>query len=118
MGRDRFFELAEPASMLLTNEREAESLTGATDEDAALVLGRRYPTACVKLGPRGAVLASPDGMHRAEAPAVRAVDPTGAGDAFDGVLLAALAAGAGVEEALTRACEAGAGAAATAELWP
>jgi sugar/nucleoside kinase (ribokinase family) len=45
-------------------------------------------------------------------------DPTGAGDAFDGVFLAALATGASPGEALRAACAAGARVAAGPDLWP
>jgi ribokinase len=46
------------------------------------------------------------------------VDATGAGDAFDGVLLAALARGEHPEAALRRACHAGALVASSADTWP
>ena len=46
------------------------------------------------------------------------VDATGAGDGFDGVLLAALARGVDPEAALRRACRAGALVASSAETWP
>ena len=49
---------------------------------------------------------------------VTEVDATGAGDAFDGVLLAALARGEQPEAALARACHAGALAASSADTWP
>jgi sugar/nucleoside kinase (ribokinase family) len=45
-------------------------------------------------------------------------DPTGAGDAFDGVLLGSLARGIEPEEALDLACRAGARVAASASVWP
>jgi sugar/nucleoside kinase (ribokinase family) len=74
--------------------------------------------ACVKLDAEGAVLATRDRMVSRSAPAVEPVDPTGAGDAFDGVLLASLARGAAHEDALGRACAAGAAAAAGTAPWP
>ena len=54
----------------------------------------------------------------AAAEPISEVDATGAGDAFDGVLLAALARGSGPEAALRRACHAGALVAASADTWP
>jgi sugar/nucleoside kinase (ribokinase family) len=51
-------------------------------------------------------------------PVEEVVDPTGAGDAFDGVLLAHLARGATLQDALKHACSAGAAAASSAESWP
>ena len=56
-------------------------------------------------------------MEVAAEPVVE-VDATGAGDAFDGVLLAALARGDEHEAALRRACHAGALVAASEDTWP
>jgi sugar/nucleoside kinase (ribokinase family) len=50
--------------------------------------------------------------------AVEERDPTGAGDAFDGVLLASLARGVDPQEALRAACRTGANVAASATVWP
>jgi sugar/nucleoside kinase (ribokinase family) len=117
-GAEWFFGATHAASVLFANEREAEALTGRRDEDAARALAARYETAVVKLGARGAVLASARGILHAPAPVITEADPTGAGDAFDGVFLAALAAGSTPGDALRRACEAGAQCAAQRERWP
>ena len=117
-GVERFFEVTEKATVLLANEREAEVLTGSTGEAAAKLLGDRFPIACVKLGDRGAVAVVDGAMHRAAAEPIEERDPTGAGDAFDGVFLAAVARGADVDDALRRACHAGALAASSFQAWP
>jgi sugar/nucleoside kinase (ribokinase family) len=117
-GVDRYFEATSRATVVLANDLEAEMLTGRTGEEAARALGERYPLACVKHGPDGATLVADGRPHRARSDAVVEVDPTGAGDAFDGVLLAALARGADVDDALGRACRAGSRAAATRGSWP
>ena len=117
-GADRFFEVTQKATVLLANEREAEVLTGSTGEAAAKLLGDRFPIACVKLGDRGAVAVVDGALHRAPAEPVEERDPTGAGDAFDGVFLAAVARGAAVDDALGRACHAGALAASSFQAWP
>jgi sugar/nucleoside kinase (ribokinase family) len=67
--------------------------------DALLALGVRQLVA-LKLGERGSLLARPDGQ-RLHVPAarVRAVDGTGAGDAFIGGLLCAWLRGEGLEAA-------------------
>jgi ribokinase len=58
----------------------------------------------VSLGPRGAVLVRRDGPPvDIKAPRVKAVDATGAGDALNGALAAALATGGGLEAAARRA---------------
>jgi ribokinase len=117
-GADRFHRLAEGATAILANEREALSLTGLASDEAAKALGERYPLACVKQGAEGAVMVLDGTEHRAVAEPVVDRDPTGAGDAFDGVLLAALARGSTPDEALAAACRAGALVAGSASTWP
>lgn len=117
-GTQRFFEATDAATVLLANEREAEVLCGRRGEDAAEALAERYPVVCVKLGERGAAMSWQGLLIRYDAEPVKEVDPTGAGDAFDGVLLARLAAGASAGDALRAACGAGARVAGSPRLWP
>lgn len=117
-GPRRFFEVTEPANVLLANGPEARALTGRDGADAADALAQRYPVVCVKLGPKGAVLSWEGLLVRFEGEEVAEVDPTGAGDAFDGAFLAALVAGASPGDALRLACRAGAQVVATGERWP
>ncbi len=98
------------AGVILTpNRGEALRLTGEPDpEGAARALAERTGApAIVTLGAEGAVLAHGGRTERVRAPAVRAVDATGAGDAFSGTLAARLAAGDALPEATARAVEAG-----------
>ena len=118
IGAEGFDELATGASVVLANEREAESLTGLGPVPAAHALGERYRAACVKRGAEGAVLVVDGTGYEAEADVVEERDPTGAGDAFDGVLLASLARGIDPREALAAACRTGATVAASASVWP
>jgi ribokinase len=68
---------------LIVNDAEARLLTGLADtERAALELARACPTVVVTLGSEGALCATSDGLERAAAPAVTAVDTNGAGDLF------------------------------------
>lgn len=117
-GAEAFLEAAGRASLLLANEREAAVLTGLDGERAALELSARVPMACVRLGPEGAVLAWEGSVLREPAGEAETVDPTGAGDAFDGAFLAALAAGSPPPEALRLACRAGARAVSREGPWP
>jgi sugar/nucleoside kinase (ribokinase family) len=117
-GADAFFEATAPANVLLANEREAEVLTGRSGADAASALGQRYRWAAVKMDARGAALCADGELITAPAEPIEEIDPTGAGDAFDGVLLTSLTLGASPEEALASACHAGALVAATPEVWP
>jgi len=117
-GTTRFFAATETASVLLVNELEAEVLCGRRGEDAAETLAQRYQVVCVKRGPRGAAMSWEGLLIRYEGEPVVETDPTGAGDAFDGVFLAALATGASPGEALRAGCAAGARVAAGPDLWP
>ena len=118
VGREGFDDLASGASVIFANEREARSLTAMEPLAAARALGERYRAACVKRGAEGAVLVLDGQVYEATPDAVEERDPTGAGDAFDGVLLASLARGVEPEEALQMACRAGASVAASASVWP
>lgn len=117
-GPEGFGRLAEGATMILANEREAAALTGREPVAAAAALGDRFRAACVKRGDRGAVMVLDGQVYEIVSDAVEEVDPTGAGDAFDGVLLASLARGTVPDETLRRACRAGATVASSASVWP
>jgi sugar/nucleoside kinase (ribokinase family) len=93
-------------------------LTGRDPDDACRALGERCRVAAVKRGADGACLSLDGAFHEAPAPAVDEVDPTGAGDAFDGVLLASLARGVDPADALVAACDAGAHVAGSLSAWP
>jgi sugar/nucleoside kinase (ribokinase family) len=117
-GAERFLDETKPANVLLANELEARTLTGEEDEQAARALGKRYELAVVKLGARGAIACVDGEVLEVSAEPVVEVDPTGAGDAFDGVFLASLALGASPREALERACHAGALQVSSLRSWP
>ncbi len=117
-GASRFLEASTRASVVLANELEAEVLTGRRGAEAARELGERFRVAAVKMDRRGAVLCVEGTLLDAPAEPVAEVDPTGAGDAFDGVLLASLACGASSVEALASACRAGALVASSPGAWP
>ncbi|MFJ2115392.1 MULTISPECIES: carbohydrate kinase family protein [unclassified Streptomyces] len=114
LGADRFLAAVEGVETLLPNVDEARLLTGLTDPaHAAAALGRRVPVAVVTLGGDGALVAEA-GAPVARVPPVpaRAVDTTGAGDAFTGAFLAARLAGADPAAAAAAGCRAGANAVA------
>jgi ribokinase len=97
------------------NEAEAEVLTGirAVDHPSAVAAGRWFVdrgagAAIVTMAERGAVVVRPDDETGYPAFSVQPVDTTAAGDAFTGNLGAALARGAGWDEAMRRALAAGA----------
>ena len=94
----------------------APARNGAPEAEVTIVnrleleaLGERPGLVCLTLGAEGAVLLE-DGREvaRAAPPAVEAVDGTAAGDAFTACLVVSLLEGRAREEALRRACAAGA----------
>jgi sugar/nucleoside kinase (ribokinase family) len=124
-GPARFLSATQNATLFLGNRRESAAVTGQDPEDdgvdpeaVATRLARHYETVVVKLGPDGALMVNADGLVSAPAPETVESDPTGAGDAFDGALLAVLAAGGSPTDALHAACRAGAQAAASNTNWP
>ena len=94
----------------------APSRDGAPEAELTIVnrheleaLGERSGLVCLTLGAEGAVLLEDgDEVARAEPPAIDAVDGTAAGDAFTACLVVSLLEGRTREEALRRACAAGA----------
>ena len=93
--------------VLTPNETEARVLAGHAADSAveprliAEDLLRRGPKLIVMtLGENGALLVRDGQCRRFAAPAVDAVDTTGAGDAFNAGLATALARGASIEEAV------------------
>lgn len=87
-------QLAEVTDVVIVNESEAQRWDWPV------------PHLVTTLGARGATHRSADGETAVAAPGVEAVDTTGAGDVFAGVLAAGWAAGP--SHALRRACAAGA----------
>jgi len=86
-----------------------ETATGVAETDAAMVVARSGKPVVVTRGGEGVVVVDTqlDAMHVA-APHVAVRDTTGAGDTFNGVLAARLAAGDQLDEAVSVAVEAAA----------
>ena len=107
------------ADPLIVNEHEgaeALRLLGGSPEGlgeeatVAALLAAGVPSLVMTLGARGAFVADASGVRTVPAARVRAVDTTGAGDAFVGAVAARLAAGAGLDEATSYAARFAAGA--------
>ena len=80
----------------------------ATEVLAGQLVDRGVPDVVVTLGESGALWASAAGIRHFPAYPVRAVDTTGAGDAFNAGLVAALVRGEPMESAIDHGCRAGA----------
>jgi sugar/nucleoside kinase (ribokinase family) len=87
--------------VFLPNATEAVHIAGtASVDEAVIALAATAGLVVAKAGPDGAVAARGDELVRAPAPAVDAVDTTGAGDSFDAGFLASWLAGDPLERAL------------------
>lgn len=100
--------------VLTPNESEAEALTGIMirDVESAAQAGARLQARSggdivVTLGEHGCVWVHATGFEHISAPRVRALDTTGAGDAFNGALAVTLARGESLSSALREAVRAG-----------
>jgi ribokinase len=104
---DELFQLSD---VFCPNESETELLTGLTvgtieeaETAARGLLERGAGMVILTLGERGSLLVSSDGSAHVPAQPVKALDTTGAGDAFVGSLAYFLAAGKPLTEAMRRA---------------
>jgi sugar/nucleoside kinase (ribokinase family) len=95
-----FCELARHATVVFANADEARALTGEDLEGAVRALASVFPLACVTNGRDGAILAAEDEVYHARPTLRREAEVVGAGDAFAGLLLVALARGDRYEDAL------------------
>lgn len=88
--------------LFLPSLEDAELFTGLTGRDAILdwCLAAGAPLVVLKLGKDGAIVATPEGRTAVPGRVVDAVDATGAGDCFAGSLLARLAAGDTIMDAV------------------
>ncbi|KQW38674.1 sugar kinase [Rhizobacter sp. Root404] len=88
-------ETVENCDLFLPSLEDAELFTGLTGRDAIMdwCLAAGAPVVVLKLGKDGAIVGTPQDRTAVPGRVVDAVDATGAGDCFAGALLARLAAG-------------------------
>jgi ribokinase len=96
--------------LLFLNEREAASLVGArrAEDSARRILGLGPTMVALKRGRKGCLVATERETLRSPAFPVRAMDTTGAGDAFDAGFVFGIVKGWGTERAARLANAAGA----------
>ncbi|WP_305988876.1 ribokinase [Roseibium sp. MMSF_3544] len=106
-------ECLEQVNTLVVNESEAAAIAGSaglsgTPEDFVERFASPTRTVVVTLGANGVLAGTSDKRLGYTSPAIKAVDTTGAGDAFCGALAAALDADKPLERALKEGVAAGA----------
>jgi ribokinase len=106
-------ELLKHISILTPNEKEAAMLAGLpvtdipTAEEAARCLHEKgIQTVIITMGAKGALLFHNNEFSLIEAPLVKAIDTTAAGDVFNGALAVALSEDKSIKEAVSFACRA------------
>ena len=104
-GVDRLLAATATVGVLLANAEEARALTGLDPEEAARALAPHYDIVCVKLCSGGALAVRGEEVVRAAVQPVERDDTLGAGDAFAGGFLFALARGAHLPSALRAGCD-------------
>lgn len=108
--REAFSEVLEAASILLTGESEINALTGNKDINTTLefLKAKGIGTIVLKNGKRGIRVIEGDDEYHVPPFMVEEIDPTGAGDCFDGAFLASLLEGKSVKDSAVIANAAGA----------
>lgn len=107
--------LLQYVDILTPNETEARLLLGLPPDDPTptedlaqqlLDLGARIVV--ITRGRLGALLVTANQVEAIPAPSIQTVDPTGAGDCFNGIIACQLAAGKSLNDAVRRAVQGGA----------
>lgn len=108
-------EIYQHIDLLTPNQTEARVLLGVPPDDptpdvdlCARLLELGVGQVVLTRGAEGALIVGQDGAQEVRSAVVDVVDSTGAGDAFNGALAAALAMGEPLEEAVKEATRAGA----------
>lgn len=106
-------ELLKKISVITPNQKEAEMLTGIKVVDdvsagqAALLLHQKgVKSVIITMGSKGAYFSRDQKRGHIDAPQIKAIDTTAAGDVFNGALAVALSEGMKIEDAASFACKA------------
>ena len=91
---DRMWRAAKDyATVVFLNADEASGMTGLPPAEAVHAVAEQVPIVVVKLGREGSLIKHKDEVHRVGIHAVKAIDTTGAGDAYAGGFLVGLCSG-------------------------
>jgi len=108
-------ELLSQVSLITPNRTETETLTGIKVSDSASAaaasqwfLNKGITSVIITLGKDGAFVFDDHGGRMIEAPRVKSIDSTAAGDVFNGALAVALSESRSLNDAVAYACSAAA----------
>lgn len=101
-ARQTLSAMAEKVDMLVANDEEFDVISAGKGRGYAVELAAKGVLTLYKMGAGGCDILTPaDATHSGIFP-VEALKPFGSGDAFLGTIIAALATGAGIEDAVRR----------------
>jgi len=104
---DYYHEILAVADIVLTGKSELKLLFTSTTKGIERLLEKEGRIVVIKDGSRGTSLLYGSQAYQVSTFTATEVDPTGAGDCFDGTFLAAMVKGYGLQEAVIRANAAG-----------
>ena len=81
-NKELFTELLNDIDIVFVNEKEALEFTGLEEEQAALELVKKVKMAVVKVGERGSIICTSNGITKIDVVKAEAIDTTGAGDSY------------------------------------
>ena len=105
--RDFLEQIIKDVDIVLANEDEAKAYTGMGESESLEILAGKVPTAVVKIGKKGALLAQGKQRFQVDAHVVKALDTTGAGDLWASGFVFGLTQGMGIENAARLGCKVG-----------
>lgn len=104
--KERLDKVCEASTVCFANLAEAQAYTKLTDiDEVSESLSKTFSHSIVTLNKDGAVIMLNGEKYRVRSEEVKAVDSTGAGDAFCGAYLAGFIQGEGSEKAGFKACQ-------------
>jgi len=114
IGIEQFFNWTKGAALFFPNEEEAAFLSGSDNaKEQVKILSQYYDLVIIKQGAKGAIVGNKSGIiASAKAFKIKAMDSSGAGDAFLGGFIGALKTKHSLQDCLIRGNQMGARAAA------
>ena len=91
LSRNYFKKVLEMSNIVSANIKEAKALSQVDNSsDAVKILSERVPLVIIRLGEKGCIVSSNEYKIKVPAPYVKAIDSTGAGDAFNAAFISGI----------------------------
>jgi sugar/nucleoside kinase (ribokinase family) len=91
LSKNYFKKVSELSNIISANLKEAKTLAQAHNtSDAVQILSEKVPLLVIRLGEEGCIVSSNEYKIKVPAPNVKAIDSTGAGDAFNAAFISGI----------------------------